>query len=56
MTQKYDQFIRALRALCEEHEVSLSPDDCGHLCVWDYVQGDELLRFPGFSDETDSKR
>lgn len=40
MSQKYDAFVHALKALCEEHEVQLALSGYDNLQVWDMKPGD----------------
>lgn len=51
MTDKYNNFVDALRKLCKEHDVTLSLDIYDNLTVFDY-DGEEHLFFEDVVDKT----
>lgn len=52
MSQKYDAFVNALKALCEEHEVQLTVSGYDALQVWDLQPGDDIVHAPSIDDCT----
>lgn len=47
MSQKFDNFLPALEALCKEHRVVITPGSCVAMEVWD----DDASPSPGAMDD-----
>lgn len=60
MTQKFDDFVKALETLCREHRVVLSTTGYESLAVFDAgaISGsaDEQPIYGGVEDETDDRQ
>lgn len=52
MTDKYDNFIKELEALCDKHDVSISCSGYDSLQVWDRKDEINVIHFNGIEDMT----